>query len=106
MFKVNEYFEGKVKSIAFKDGDCDATIGVMATGEYEFGTSTKELMTVISGKLEVKFLGCDNWHSYGKYDTFTVEANKKFQVKVEADSTYICRYLENADENCGCNCNC
>jgi uncharacterized protein YaiE (UPF0345 family) len=28
-----------------------ATVGVIAPGEYEFGTSTVEVMTVITGKL-------------------------------------------------------
>lgn len=41
MFKINEYFDGKVKSIAFETTECPATIGVMAKGEYEFGTSSK-----------------------------------------------------------------
>ena len=45
MFKVNEYFDGKVKSLAFKTADGPATIGVMAPGEYEYGTSTVEIMT-------------------------------------------------------------
>ena len=54
MFNTNEYFEGKVKSIAFKDTESAATIGVMAKGEYEFGTSKMEVMTVVSGKLIVK----------------------------------------------------
>ena len=35
MFDVNEYFDGKVKSLAFTSGDDKATIGVMAAGEYE-----------------------------------------------------------------------
>ena len=39
MFKVNEYFDGTVKSIAFGTAEGPATIGVMAPGEYEFGTA-------------------------------------------------------------------
>jgi uncharacterized protein YaiE (UPF0345 family) len=42
MFKTNEYFEGNVKSLSFQGADGPATIGVMAKGEYEFGTSTIE----------------------------------------------------------------
>ena len=42
MFKTNEYFNGNVKSIAFITKEGPATIGVMAIGEYEFGTSTVE----------------------------------------------------------------
>ena len=103
MFKTNEYFDGKVKSIAFADKGGDATIGVMAAGEYVFGTSTKEVMTVVSGKLIVKLPGCKDWCEFGTFESFTVEANKKFQVKVESDTTYICRYYK--DSCCG-NCNC
>ena len=43
MFKVNEYFDGTVKSIAFGTAEGPATIGVMAPGEYEFGTSQREI---------------------------------------------------------------
>ncbi len=42
MFKTNEYFDGKVKSIAFQGQDKPATVGVMATGEYVFNTAEKE----------------------------------------------------------------
>ncbi|MDP8268718.1 MAG: pyrimidine/purine nucleoside phosphorylase [Candidatus Tenebribacter davisii] len=93
MFKTNEYFEGKVKSIAFKDSISNATIGVMAEGEYEFGTSSNEDMTVVSGKLIVKLPGSDVWKEFKKYDSFKVESNQKFQVKVTEDTTYICRYF-------------
>ena len=92
MFKTNEYFDGKVKSIAFKDANGPATIGVMAAGEYEFGTSTVEVMTVTSGKLTVRLPGSDEWKVYAPYDTFIVEANEKFQLKVGQDSSYICLY--------------
>ena len=92
MFKVNEYFEGKVKSIGFKTTDCPATAGVMAEGEYEFGTSSKEFMTVTSGKLKVKMPGETKWKTYGPTETFIVEKGIKFQVKAEGDTSYICLY--------------
>ena len=47
MFKSNEYFDGKVKSIAFQGKDKPATVGVMAAGEYVFNTAEKEKMTII-----------------------------------------------------------
>jgi uncharacterized protein YaiE (UPF0345 family) len=40
MFKVNEYFDGTVKSIAFGTAEGPATIGVMAPGEYEIVKNT------------------------------------------------------------------
>lgn len=92
MFKVNEYFEGKVKSIAFNTAEGPATIGVMAGGEYEFGTSTLEIMQVISGKLTVKLPGKDIWESFTAGQAFTVPAGKKFQLKVAGESAYLCLY--------------
>ena len=59
MFKVNEYFDGTVKSIAFDMTAGPATIGVMAAGEYEFGTSQLEIMHVVAGALTVKALSSD-----------------------------------------------
>jgi len=92
MFKVNEYFDGRVKSLGFQSQDGPATIGVMAPGEYEFGTSTVEVMTVISGALTVRLPGSDAWRDYKAGESFTVEAGKKFQLKVAAESAYLCLY--------------
>ena len=92
MFKTNEYFDGKVKSIAFKTIDCPATVGVMAQGEYVFGTSTIEYMTLISGKMQVKLPGETIFKKIAVNETFIVEANVKFAVKVEEESAYLCLY--------------
>jgi purine/pyrimidine-nucleoside phosphorylase len=92
MFKVNEYFGGKVKSLAFETDGGPATVGVMAPGDYEFGTSTLELMTVVSGALVVKLPGSEAWTSYKAGETFEVPAGRKFQLKVAVDSAYLCLY--------------
>ncbi len=92
MFDVNEYFDGKVKSIAFQGETLPTTVGVMAVGEYEFSTSQFETMTVISGSLSVKLPKTDEWQTYNANDSFTVEANEKFFVKVAVNSAYLCTY--------------
>ena len=92
MFKVNEYFEGKVKSLAFETAEGPATIGVIAAGEFEFGTGTVEIMTVTSGSLEVKLPDQESWETYPAGKTFTVPAHKRFQVKALGDTAYLCLY--------------
>ena len=92
MFDVNEYFDGKVKSIAFKGEELPATVGVMAPGEYEFGTSQKEVMTVVSGALTVKLPDASEFETFTSGQAFTVEANQKFQLKVDQDTAYLCTY--------------
>ncbi|VFS23331.1 UPF0345 protein Bcep1808_5077 [Salmonella enterica subsp. enterica serovar Typhimurium] len=54
MLQSNEYFSGKVKSIGFTSSSTGrASVGVMAEGEYTFGTAEPEEMTVVSGALKV-----------------------------------------------------
>jgi uncharacterized protein YaiE (UPF0345 family) len=92
MFKVNEYFDGKVKSIAFQTKTLPATVGVMAIGDYEFGTSQKETVTVVSGQLTVKLPDSDEWQDFPAGESFIVAANKKFQLKVAEETAYLCTY--------------
>ena len=92
MFKVNEYFDGTVKSIAFAQAEGSATIGVMAAGEYEFGTAQREIMHVVSGELNVKLPGSDAWQTFTTGSQFDVPANSKFQLNVPVDTAYLCEY--------------
>ncbi len=92
MLKTNEYFNGTVKSIAFNNQDGQATVGVMEAGEYEFGTSTLEIMTVISGVLSVKLPDSNDYVDYKKGESFIVEKDKKFQLIVKEQTAYLCIY--------------
>lgn len=93
MLKVNEYFDGKVKSIAFINKDGNATIGVVDIGEYEFETKTIEYITVISGTMSVLLPGADNWKLCGKGETFSVPANRKFKLEAAEQTCYCCFYI-------------
>lgn len=92
MFEVNEYFDGAVKSIAFKAETLPATVGVMAPGEYEFGTSQDETMTVVSGALTVLLPEQTEWQTFEAGAVFQVAANRSFQLKVAIDTAYLCTY--------------
>jgi len=92
MFKVNEYFDGKVKSIAYQTETLPATVGVMAQGDYEFGTSQKEYMTVITGSLTVVLPGSDKAETFTKGQTFIVAANQRFKVSADVETAYLCCY--------------
>ncbi len=92
MLSVNEYFDGKVKSIAFQGETLPATVGVISSGEYEFGTSQKEVMTVVSGALTVQLPGSESWVRYDAGKAFEVAANTSFKVKTELDTAYFCTY--------------
>ena len=92
MFKTNQYFDGNVMSMAFENEEGRATVGIMAPGEYEFGTSTIEYMTVISGEMKVLLPNEDQWKTFAPYDMFMVEKDSKFKLIIEADCAYKCIY--------------
>ena len=92
MFETNEYFDGNVKSLGFATGEGPATVGVMAPGEYEFGTSTQEIMTVISGSMDVLLPGESEWQKMESGKSFTVQKDQKFCLKISQDVAYLCIY--------------
>lgn len=92
MLSVNEYFDGKVKSIAFESAGQPVTSGVMMAGDYTFGTSQDELMKVVCGELVVKLPGSDEWQSFPTGTEFRVAANQSFDLKVAEPTAYLCFY--------------
>jgi len=92
MIAVNQYFEGKVKSLGFENSQGQVTSGVMDVGEYTFSTAKSELMQVICGELLVKLAGQDSYNSYPGGTEFAVAANSKFEVIVKQQTAYLCFY--------------
>ena len=92
MVEVNEYFDGKVKSFDLDTAEGKKTVGVMEPGEYEFDVITKEIMTVVTGELNVFFAEDNEWDSFGPGSSFDVPENSKLQIKVEVPTAYLCEY--------------
>jgi len=92
MFDTNEYFDGKVKSIAFQTSTLPATVGVMAPGEYVFNTAERETMTIVSGALTIKLSADASEVTYQVGESFEVDANSSFNVNVAEDTAYLCIY--------------
>jgi len=92
MFEINEYFDGKVNSIAYKTETNPASVGVMAPGNYVFSTAAKEKMTVITGALEITMPNADQSTTYQAGESFDVEADSSFDVAVATETAYLCVY--------------
>ena len=93
---ANVYFEGKVisRNVFLKDGS-KKTLGVMLPGEYEFNTESRELMEIITGKLNLKIEGNDNWQLITEGMNFDIPRNSSFKLKVLQLVNYTCSYLDN-----------
>ncbi|WP_111707261.1 pyrimidine/purine nucleoside phosphorylase [Lutibacter citreus] len=92
MISVNEYFNATVKSLGYSSKNGKSTIGVMEDGEYEFGTSSHEKMTVIEGELIAQLPNTTDWKSFKAGESFEVEANSSFKVKSVGQTSYLCTY--------------
>jgi len=92
---ANIYYEGRVisRNIFFKDGS-KKTLGVMMVGEYEFNTALREVLEIISGKLNFKVDGSDDWQFIKEGMSFNVPENSSFQVKVLELVNYTCSYFD------------
>ena len=92
--KHSVYFEGNVQSLGFERNGLRATVGVFAPGEYHFGTSAPERVTVISGELAMRHpRGAGEWRVYPMGTAFEVPGNSAFDVKASAQTAYLCEFL-------------
>jgi len=92
---ANIYFEGKVisRNIYLKDGS-KKTLGIMLVGEYEFNTINRELMEIISGKLNLKLKDDNKWKLITNGMEFYIPKNSSFKLEVLELVNYTCSYFE------------
>jgi uncharacterized protein YaiE (UPF0345 family) len=93
VIKENSYFDGGVKSLGFTQQGDDSSVGVMAPGEYTFGTGAPERMTVVKGALTIKRPGETEWCIFTSGQAFDVAGDSSFDVKVDEATAYLCEYL-------------
>ncbi len=93
--EANIYFDGKVTSrtVLFPDGS-RKTLGVMLPGEFEFSTSDKEIMDILSGDLDVLLPGEAAWRPVKGGQSFDVAPNAKFKLKVKKLTDYCCTFVK------------
>jgi purine/pyrimidine-nucleoside phosphorylase len=91
MLKHNTYFEGNVQSLGFERLGRRMTVGVIAPGEFHFGTDAPERITVVSGEVEAKVY--DGWRAYPAGTTFEVAGKDGFDVRARHPAAYICEFL-------------
>ena len=92
---ANIYFEGNVisRNIFLRDGS-KKTLGVMLVGEYEFNTVSRELMEIISGKLNLKLKDDNDWKLITNGMEFKIPKNSSFKIEVLELVNYTCSYFE------------
>lgn len=93
VLKHNSYFEGKVQSIGFERNGLRATVGVIAPGEFHFGTDKAERMTVVSGELWAKLPGESAFRAFPAGTAFEVPEKSGFDVKATEPAGYVCEFL-------------
>ena len=92
---ANIYYEGKVisRNIFLKDGS-KKSLGIMLVGEYEFNTVSRELMEIISGKLNLKLKNDNEWKLFTNGMEFNIPKNSSFKLEVLELVNYTCSYFK------------
>lgn len=90
--KVNEYYDGRVKSLEFENSEGKFTVGVMFPGDWEFEAPTREWMTLTRGSWDAKLPGSDEFVPFGEGESFQVEAGESFTLRVKEISSYLCPF--------------
>lgn len=93
--KANVYFDGMVTSrtVIFADGS-RKTLGIMLPGEYEFNTDAREIMEIMAGELEVSLPGREGWQKVKGGESFEVEANSTFSLRIKTVTDYCCSFIK------------
>ena len=92
---ANIYFDGQVTSrtINFANGETK-TLGIMLPGEYTFNTDKPELMEIMSGDVEVLLPGQSQWQAIKDGESFNVDGNASFQIRVKSVTDYCCSFID------------
>jgi uncharacterized protein YaiE (UPF0345 family) len=93
--EANVYFDGKVTSraITFADGTTKS-LGIMMPGDYTFGTAKAEIMEILAGELNYRLAGTDEWLAVKGGESFNVQADSSFDLKVTVLADYCCSYID------------
>ena len=93
--KANVYFDGKAVSHSFTTADgVSKSAGVILgpNSELTFGTNAAEIMECVAGSCEYKLKDSDAWVRVGEGESFNIDANSSFDVKVADQFHYVCHY--------------
>jgi uncharacterized protein YaiE (UPF0345 family) len=88
----NSYFDGRVQSVGFERHGRRATVGVIAAGEYHFGTDAPERMSIVSGEVSARPDG-GAWAHYPAGTTFEIAGKSGFDVRATEAVAYLCEFL-------------
>lgn len=93
MISQNEYFDGQVRSLEFKNEQGNFTVGVMEPGEWTFEAPVAETMLLVRGSWDVQQpAGQGSWKTYNEGEAFDVPSGTDFTVRVTDTVAYLCPY--------------
>ncbi|GAB3194239.1 pyrimidine/purine nucleoside phosphorylase [Nesterenkonia suensis] len=92
MIGQNEYYDGQVRSLEFANQQGKFTVGVMEPGEWTFEAPTREWMILLRGTWDVRLPGRDDWVTYTEGESFQIERDESFTVRIADTVAYVCPY--------------
>jgi purine/pyrimidine-nucleoside phosphorylase len=91
MIRLNEYFDGNVKSLGFELDGIPYTVGVILAGDYTFSTEKNEYIQVVAGEIKIEPPG-GPWRKLKNGQETIIPAKSTFKLKLKNPAAYICAY--------------
>ena len=91
--QANVYFDGKCVShgITLADGT-KKSVGVVLPATLTFNTGAPEIMECVAGSCEYKLEGSNEWLRSGPGQSFRIEGQSSFEIRVTEAYHYICHF--------------
>lgn len=91
--KANIYFDGKCVSHDLLTASGERkSVGVIFPAELTFGTAAPERMECVGGACQYQLQAGSEWLSVEAGQSFSIEGNSKFNIRVPEIFHYICHY--------------
>ena len=81
------FTEGKAPAVCEKH-----TLGIITAGTYTFGVGDREVVTLISGEVEVKRPVDADWVKFKPPEAFEIQANCEYDIRTYGVAEYLCDY--------------
>jgi len=91
LIKVNEYFDGQLKSLESNRNGEKFSAGIILPGEYEVPTSEEEHLTITHGECKISVNG-EEPKLYKTGEKLVVAAGSKIKFMPDSTVSYTCIY--------------
>ena len=87
------HYRPNLNARCLKSGQSN-TLGIITAGTYTFGVGDREIVTLITGEVEVKRPVDTDWVKFAAPQEFEIQANCEYDIRTYGVAEYLCDYYK------------